>query len=433
MAVFLPIVPNWQNGVRDTYEFKTNIFTTRNGSEQRRSERIQPRRSINAAIMLDGERLRAFSDAIHLARDGKVEIPDFSADGAILTKTAANGATVLDVDHVPVWLVGDVTCVLLSGRSSRKVSVDFVSGNQVVLKTGLIGVVGHGAQLLPMLPASLGTTNTLSLHTTVVATSSIAFEVEPGFITRAPDPLPIDDGPAAETTQFFGPAAIYYGRYVLLRKPNFLQQPTTAFNIPYQVVDYQRGVTKTFTPVPVVSRTLTATYTALSHAEAMALLDVFVRARGRSGEIFVPTWGNDFPPVVLTTGKNIRVSGHTIYDAYANDPAYKTILLRKTDGSLIPHEIQGMQIDGSDTLIATTDNVGATAAEIASISWMFSARFAQDALTIQWLTNGAAHISMSFVTLANLAVEVSFGNNWILATGFWRDAGQWQDGSEWED
>ncbi len=433
MAVFLPIVPNWQNGVRDTYEFKTNIFTSRDGSEQRRSERMQPRRTINAAILLDGERLRAFSDAIHLARDGKVEIPDFSADGAVLTATAPNGATVLSVDHVPAWLKNDVVCTLLSGRGARKVTVDFATGNQVILKHPLASAVGHGAQLLPMLPASLGTTNTISLHTTVVATSAIAFEIEPGFVTRNPDPLPVDGGPTGETTQFFGPAAIFYGRYVLLRKPNFLQQPTVAFNIPYETVDYQRGVTKTFTPVPVVSRTLTATFTALSHAEAMALLDVFIRARGRSGEIFVPTWGSDFPPVVLTTGKNIRVSGHTIYDAYSNDPAYKTILLRKTNGTLIPHEIQGMQIDGADTLIATTDNVGATAAEIAQISWMFSARFAADALTVQWLTNGAAHISMSFVTLANLAVEVSFGNNWILATGFWRDAGQWQDGSTWED
>lgn len=433
MAVFLPIVPNWQNGVRDTYEFKTDIFTSRDGSEQRRSQRIQPRRRIDAAILLDGERLRAFSDAIHLARDGKVEIADFSADGAVLTKTASNGATVLDVHHIPAWLTGDVICTLLSGRSARKVSVDFISGKQVVLKQGLSGAVGHGAQLLPMLPASLGTTNTLSLHTTVLATSSIAFEVEPGAVTRVADPLPIDDGPTGATTQHFGPAAIFYGRYVLLRKPNFLQQPTVAFNIPYETVDYQRGVTKTFAPVPVVSRTLTATYTALSHAEALALLDVFVRARGRSGEIFVPTWGNDFPPVVLTTGKNIRLAGHTIFNAYANDPAYRSILLHKTDGTLVPHEIQGMQIDGNDTLIATTDNVGATAAEISAISWMFSARFAQDALTVQWLTNGAAHINMSFVTLANLAAEVSFGNNWILATGYWRDAGQWQDGSVWED
>ncbi|MER9680858.1 hypothetical protein NKJ23_16200 [Mesorhizobium sp. M0184] len=433
MAVFLPIVPNWQNGVRDTYEFKTDVFTTRDGSEQRRSLRVQPRRSIEAAVLLDGDRLRGFSDALHLARDGKVEISDFSADSAILIETVANGGTVLTVDRVPAWLTGSMTCALLSGRQARKIIVDFVSGNQVVLTTGVVGSVGHGAQLLPLLPASLGKSTTLSIYTTLAATSALKLDVEPGTVVRTPDPLPIDDGPNAETTQFFGPAAIFYGRYVLLRKPNYLQQPQMVFNLAFETVDYGRGVTKTFTPVPAISRTLTANYLAVSHADAMAMLDVFMRAKGRAGEIFVSTWGKDFPPVEIVTGHNIRVTGTEFFDAYGADNAHRSLLIRTKSGDLIPHEITGMTTDSGDTLIATTDLIGTTADQIASISWMFVARFAQDAFTIQWISNGVANISLSFVTLANLASEDSFGNNWILATGQWRDNGQWQDGSVWQD
>ncbi|TGT90919.1 MULTISPECIES: hypothetical protein [unclassified Mesorhizobium] len=433
MAVFLPIVPNWQNGVRDTYEFKTDVFTSRDGSEQRRSERVQPRRTIEAAILLDGDRLRTFADALHLARDGKVLVSDFSADSATLVETVSDGATVLKLDRVPTWLHGSMDCALLTGRKARKITVDFVSGNQVVLTAGVVGAVGQGATLLPLVPASLQNTNTLSIYTTAIATSAIKLDVEPGTVVRVADALPFDGGPQGETTQVFGPAALFYGRYVLLRKPNYVQQPQMAFNIAFETVDYGRGITKTYTPVPLISRTLTATYMGVSHADVMTMLDVFVRARGRAAEIYVPTWAQDFPPIKGMSGSNIRFAGTDFYDAYHADPAHQAILIRTTDGSLIPHEISNWQIDSGDTLIATETPIGATAAQIELISWMFVSRFATDSLTIQWVTNGVANIALSFVTLANLAAEESFGNNWILATGHWRDTGQWQDGSVWED
>lgn len=433
MAVFLPIVPNWQNGVRDTYEFKTDVFTTRDGSEQRRSQRIQPRRSMEASILLDGDRLRAFADAIHLARDGKVLVSDFTADCATLVETVANGATVLKIDHVPAWLHGSMTCALITGRKARKITIDFVSGNQVVLTSGVEGAVGFGAALRPLIPASLQPASTLSIYTTAVATQSIKLDIEPGTVVRTPDPLPFDGGPTGETTQVFGPAGLFYGRYVLLRKPNYVQQPQMAFNLAYETVDYGRGITKTYTPVPLISRTLTATYMGMSHADIMAMLDVFVRAKGKAGELYVPTWGKDLPPIKGMSGSNLRVAGTDFYDAYNADPAHKAILIRTFDGNLIPHEISAMQTDSGDTLIATETPIGTTMDQIDTISWMFNSRFATDTLTIEWVTNGVANIAMSFTTLANLAVEQSFGNNWILATGHWRDMGQWQDGSVWED
>lgn len=433
MAVFLPIVPNWKSGVRDTYEFKTDVFTTRNGNEQRRSLRKQPRRTINAAILLDGERLRLFSDALNLAKDGKVEVADFSADAAITTTTVSDGASILTVDRVPAWMGDSMTAVLLTGRTTRKVSIDFIEDNQVVLSTALVGAVGAGAQLLPLMPASLETTNTLSTVTTSVATSSIAFNVEPGTIVREADPLPFTDEPDAETTQVFGPAAIFFGRYVLLRKPNYLQAPEMAFNIDFEKVDYGRGVVKTFTPVPMISRTLTATYMAVSHAEAMALLDIFIRTRGRAGEIYVPTWGKDFPPIVSIGSYTITVEGTDFADAYATDTAHRTFLARMADGSLLPLEIAGIsKSDGNSVILCTTDP-GVTPDQIVQISWMFVSRFAQDALTIEWFTNGVANVALSFVTLANLAASESYGNNWILATGYWRDSGIWQDSSLWQD
>lgn len=433
MAVFLPFVPNWRNGIRDTYEFKTDVFTTRNGSEQRRATRINPRRALEVNVLLDGERMRGFADAVNRAKDGKVEIADFSAVPALVATTASSGATVLTIDSTPSWMTNGGTYVLMTGRTTSKINVDFVDNNTVILVNPLTKSVGAGACILPMLPAQIANSNTLSLYTNQVATAPLQFDVEPGFVVRTPDALPFDESAEGDSVQSFGPAAVLFGRYVLLRKPNFLNRPQVQFNLKFETVDYSRGVVKTFTPVPIVSRTLTATYMAVNHAEAMAILDIFMRSKGRAGEIYVPTWGSDFPPVMNVAEKIVQVAGTDFYETYNEDRAHSAVLIRTKSGTLLPREINIMAASGGNTFIEFHEDVGVSATEIEQISWMFVSRFAQDSLTIEWVTNTVANISLSFVTLENLAAESSYGSNWILATGYWRDRGQWVDSAVWED
>ncbi|RVT75678.1 hypothetical protein EM858_14625 [Agrobacterium sp. CNPSo 2736] len=433
MAVFLPFVPNWRNGIRDTYEFKTDVFTTRNGSEQRRATRINPRRALEVNVLLDGERMRGFADAVNRAKDGKVEIADFSAVPALVATTASSGATVLTIDSTPSWMTNGGTYVLMTGRTTSKINVDFVDNNTVILVNPLTKSVGAGACILPMLPAQIANSNTLSLYTNQVATAPLQFDVEPGFVVRTPDALPFDESAEGDSVQSFGPAAVLFGRYVLLRKPNFLNRPQVQFNLKFETVDYSRGVVKTFTPVPIVSRTLTATYMAVNHAEAMAVLDIFMRCKGRAGEIYVPTWGSDFPPVMNVADKIVQVAGTDFYETYNEDRAHSAVLIRTKSGTLLPREINIMAASGGNTFIEFHEDVGVSATEIEQISWMFVSRFAQDSLTIEWVTNTVANISLSFVTLENLAAESSYGSNWILATGYWRDRGQWVDSAVWED
>lgn len=433
MAVFLPFVPNWRNGIRDTYEFKTDVFTTRNGSEQRRATRINPRRALEVNVLLDGERMRGFADAVNRAKDGKVEIADFSAVPALVATTASSGATVLTIDSTPSWMTNGGTYVLMTGRTTSKINVDFVDNNTVILVNPLTKSVGAGACILPMLPAQIANSNTLSLYTNQVATAPLQFDVEPGFVVRTPDALPFDESTEGDSVQSFGPAAVLFGRYVLLRKPNFLNRPQVQFNLKFETVDYSRGVVKTFTPVPIVTRTLTATYMAVNHAEAMAILDIFMRCKGRAGEIYVPTWGSDFPPVMNVADKIVQIAGTDFYETYNEDRAHSAVLIRTKSGTLLPREINIMAASGGNTFIEFHEDVGVSATEIEQISWMFVSRFAQDSLTIEWVTNTVANISLSFVTLENLAAESSYGSNWILATGYWRDRGQWVDSAVWED
>lgn len=432
MAIFLPIVPNWKNGVKDTYEFLTTVFRARDGSEQRRAQRIQPRRSLTIAAILDGERMRNFADAINKARDGKVLISDFSGDPGFIRDTVEAGSSLLTLESKPLWLVDGMEFTIVTGRKAVKVRADFVENNVVILANPLESAVGEGAKILPLIPASIQTSNTLSIYTTTVSTTSLKFSVEPGTKLRKPDPLP-DANTDTQTKATFGPSAIFYGRYVLLRKPNYLQQPTVAFNTGVQTVDYERGVVSVFNPVPMISRTLSATYLGMTREDVLTFLDIFLRARGQAGEIYVPTWGSDLPEVLEVSVDSIKVKGTDFYDTYFQDEAHAAILIRNKDGSLRPREITHMYVSEGNTWIVCASEIGTTASQIELISWLFVARFATDSLTLDWKTDGTATIVLSFVTLANLPVEDSFGGNWILATGFWRDRGTWEDTNVWID
>ena len=432
MAVFLPIVPNWRTAIRDTYDFRTAIFTTRDGSEQRRSERIQPRRNLTIAAILDGHRLRNFADAINKARDGKIEISDFTGDPAYTTETVAAGESLITLDVIPAWLTGEVYFTLVTGRRAIKVRADFISGRQVVLTAPLAESVGEGAKILPLIPAFVEPTNSMTMHTNSVATTSLKFSVEPGTKQRTPDPLPTASS-ETQTQDSFGPAAMFQGRYVLLKKPNYVNAPTMALRLGLEKVDYERGVVGVFNPIPMVQRTLTATYTGMSREDVLAFLDIFIRCKGQAGEIFVPTWGNDLPDPLEVSVDSIKLKGSDFYDTYFQDKAHATILIRDNNGMLRPREITHMYLSDGDTWIVCDSQIGVTASQIQSISWLFVSRFASDSLTIEWKTDGVASIVLSFTTLANLAAEDSFGGNWILATGFWRDRGAWEDSNVWID
>lgn len=423
--IFLPFVPNWANGVRDTYEFLTDLFVARNGNEQRRSQRVQPRRSITAAMVLDADRGRVFKDILNRAKLGEIEIPDYTAQHAVaVSATVVPGATVLTLDTLPAWFaIGQPLAVMLTDRTAVR-AVPTSRNGRTVTFTSTIHGADAGCQILPLLPALLGTSNTLQQPAGYdVLTTSATFTVEPG--TELREPVPLTEGQ-------FGAAALFNGRYVLLRKPNLLQAPVHTLNLTFETVDYRRGVVRRFAPVPAISRTLSASWVAATRKDAEALLDVFLRCKGRAGEIYLPTWGADLPkPIARGTG-SLTFAGTDVLAAYGGNEAHKTVLITSRSGDMIPLQIASMG-ESSGNTVMWFEGTPPAINTIERMSWMYVARFAQDSLTIEWLTDEVANIAMSFVTLVNLPVDDTFGGNWILTTGYWRDEGEWVDDDVWKD
>ena len=424
MSVFIPLVPNWSNGVRETYEFKTDIFTSHDGTEQRRSNRIQPRRSVTAALLLDDERLRVFNDCIARSRDGKAQIPDYTALPAALGSVS-----------MPDWFIDGAEVAVVRDRWSRKAEVDgsslivtpldsvsfggsafsggYSNGFEVYGAGDTGAYAEDGDLILPLIDVSLRASNSLTMHTGSVASVTVEFSTEAGSVQREPDATPID-------------AAAFLGRYVLTQRPNWSQKPTLQFSNGYEVVDYDRGVTKTFSPDKFVSRTMTSRYLATTRENVNELLDIFLRCKGRAGEILLPSWSNDFPRILAVDDDSMVVRGIEFFETYSDNPAHQAVLIYGRNGSRYPLEISTWATAGGNTVIYFTAPVPLAASGIVAVSWLFVARFAQDSLTIEWMTYDVANVSMSFVMLENVAVEQVFS----ASIGQWVDSsfevtGQW--------
>lgn len=424
MSVFIPLVPNWSNGVRETYEFKTDIFASHDGTEQRRSNRIQPRRSVSAALLLDDERLRVFNDCIAASRDGKAQVPDYTALPAALGSVS-----------MPDWFIDGAEVAVVRDRWSRKAEVDgsslivtpldsvsfggsafsggYSNGFEVYGAGDTGAYAEDGDLILPLIDVSLRASNSLTMHTGSVASVTVEFSTEAGSIQREPDATPID-------------AAAFLGRYVLTQRPNWSQKPTLQFSNGYEVVDYDRGVTKTFSADKFVSRTMTSRYLATTRENVNELLDIFLRCKGRAGEILLPSWSNDFPRILAVDDDSMTVRGVEFFETYSDNPAHQSVLIYGRNGSRYPLEISTWATDGSNTVIYFTAPVPLNTNSIIAVSWLFVARFAQDSLTIEWQTYDVANVSMSFVMLENVAVEQVFS----ASIGQWVDSsfevtGQW--------
>ena len=93
-----PFRPNWSTSPKVKYAWKTGIFTARDGTEQRWSERITPRLEITFThtCMNAAERDRAV-DFLRAHQSRPVAIRDFRADADVIGGSSAAGLTVDDV------------------------------------------------------------------------------------------------------------------------------------------------------------------------------------------------------------------------------------------------------------------------------------------------------------------------------------------------
>ena len=428
------LIPNWTERVSETYDFKTTVFTSRSGKEQRMSERAKARRTVAFTTMLWDDRLQAFQALMHERGASTITIPDPARYAAILDQPAAIGATVLYLTATPPWLVEDMALSLSNLDQSEfrtggeianvgsfstafdDAEFDVSRRASLTLTASLTRAWPAGTVIRPVISGRLKKDVEFAYQMANVANADISLSI-----------LPPSDVPDLGAAAF----QVFDGRPVLLTAPNWTQPPSVTHSTPFEEVDYGRGVVQAFLPVEFYTRITQFSYSGRSREDVGKLLKMFVEMRGRQGEFYCPSWVDDMRPSggIVSGTSVLTILGTRIADTYADSTVNNAVAILLTDGRWIFRKVISIASTTEDGPGAFSTAYGedfdaedgsgffsqltfsAPIAEdifqrdIAMICWFNVCRFASDTLSINWMTDDVAQVVAQIMTLESLAAE----------------------------
>ena len=383
-----PFRPDWSSPVSVTLEYRTEIFVSRSGKEQRRALRTTPRKTVEFTALIHGDNFRRFERLMAAWLNKPFILADPLRRVSVIAR-APDGMAVAVAEPQP-WIQTGRVLVFTSATSCAMATVSSVAGPTVRFTAAVPDWV-ECADLRPGLHGHMEPDMQGRMQTSTVGQIPVVFNVTPGS-----EPAPVPGTPAATLD----------GREVLTLAPNWANRMQYDYSFPLETVDYNRGVISHYRPVAFATRAQRAAYLARTPAEAEYLVQVFQRAKGRRGEFYLPSWSNDFPPKVTLAGGTaiLRTAGTDVLDRLGDSTIYRALEVRLRDGASLYRQITGMTADQGDTLISVSENWprNIEPEEIARVSGLLVHRFASDELALQWLTSNVAQTQITFQSLENL-------------------------------
>lgn len=373
--------PNWSEGVEHQLSFKTDIFTSRSGKEQRRALRQTPRRTVSFSAMVVGPELVKFQRLMATKQNAEFQVPDWTR--FIRTHGAEQGATYFTVrETVPSWLVVGTTAMLLDGETYVPVTVSSVSGFTVEVVDPISQAVGETAILRPVFLGLQESVSAVS-NTSSVASIRVTLDVKPGSL--------------ANNLNLYTPF-LTGGYEVFGFNWNWGESVSSDFAWPVEQVDFQRGVTANYRPVNFGTTTQKATVVRQSE-QIDTVLRFVERQKGQRGQFWMPTGTSDMEMLsdIANGASTFTVAGSEVYEQFSADPVYAAVAIYTRDARKVFRKVGSITLSGGNSVIHLISPVtfAIPTALVAKVSWMRAARMASDDQTVEFLTDNVAQLNVT--------------------------------------
>jgi hypothetical protein len=382
-----PYAPDWSRSFDVTRSYKTDIFTSRDGTEQRRAIRDAPRLSAQYKTVVSDADRRAADLHLRAWEDKPVVVPDF-ARWARLTGSSTAGSTTLTISPMPVWVEADQPLVLCKAGVQELVTVIGVVGSTITLDDPLVNAWAIDDVLRPSFFGLFAS----QMSSSRINGGSASFDVS------------IDCYPGGEPPRDAGTAwATLNSIEIFTPQPDYASPPSVGHLWPVDQVDYGRGRTAQFRPILRMARTEDKQFSGLTVASATALEQFFDRMKGRRGAFYLPTGEADFD-LASSAGSgatSFTASGSALATDFGSAD-YSTVnegvAVCLTDGTIIYRRITDIAASGGNSVVTVNAAWGAALsnANVARISRMPLSRFASDDMTTSWRTPLSASARLSF-------------------------------------
>lgn len=376
-TVLWPFKANWREPVNTSYEYKTTIFASTSGKEQRRAIRIQPRFSLDfLSSAMDPNTQQQLDRFVFENQNAAMLVPDFAR---VRRAEVTSGNLVFDgsapwaVSGAPILLVSD------TGREVRRVTAIIAGAAVLSTPATLTGVI----RVYPLSLGRLATTLQANQVTAGVKELRVNFDGLPGF------QIPVYPGVAGES--FDGREVFMFGADWKSRSHTFEADRTD--------VDYGKGRIASFTPIKFRTRVYKQSFLLKSREELEALSGFFFRRLGRLKEFFAPTDADDLTLIRVEGAKIVfQATGQV---ALATNTVDRAIAIFFEDGTHAFHSVTALeQVAGE--LLLTVDpapSLAVAPATVVKVSWMPLCRFAGDQLNITHRTAEVSTVDLNIQTL----------------------------------
>jgi len=388
MTEIFPFKPNWADGVELQLSYKTDIFKSRSGREQRRALRNTPRRTVSYSAITIASDMVKFQRLMATKQNADFYLPDWS--NSVQTRGIEVGATHFSIREIaPEWLVADATVFLIDplDDSYTAVTIDTVSAYTVSLTAPVTRTFSVGTVVRLAHTGLLGNVQTTS-NTNNVVSLRVTFDVKPGSMRNSEN-------------QFFPWQT--GGKEVFGYDWNWGEEVSTEYLWPIETVDFGRGVTTNYRPIDFGSAVQRATIIR-QHDQIDAVQRFFERQKGQRNLFWMPSGTSDMEPLadIANGATSFTVAGSEVYSLFSGgDPVYCGVAIYTKDGRKVFRKLNSITLSSGNSVLNLNDAVTFAIPRtlVAKVSWLRPARFASDDQTIEFLTSDVAQLQVTTTTV----------------------------------
>lgn len=385
---------DWANGIDETFQFKTTVVTAFNGKEQRRSMRSLPRRQLTFRHTLGHSETQTFDSLIRRFQNRPMLVPQWHL-AQTFVQDLQPGQSAIYVDGEVSELVEWGGYVALSYRDRTiLVQVESIDTGLVTLVSPVVGSWPAGSKLVPAIRGLLATSQSTSRYTSAAMEAEVTFDMLPQEDRRR-----LPEAAAPVTFTLHGET-----REIITQRPNWSQSLSLEDAWEYTNLSYADGPFEITPGQDQGKRLIQARWTFMSQAEIDKFLAVLARLQGSRAACWLPSGQLDFElSRAIPAGNRIYVKTSALADPHLTEDAATAIAVRLVDGTIRAAQVTQIQTisDDEQALVLDRSIPAASMSQVAMVNLLHRVRSGSDNVTLTWLTDSKAEVTISFITVFN--------------------------------
>lgn len=408
MAVFANFKVNWREAVTERFSFKTDIFSSGSGREVREARRIAPIWEISFTTVFRRDDHRKLASLMTGFREEEIIFP------VPTVHCRTTGFWNLGHDFVrltedvrPAWLDVD-ELVMIDDRFYR---VDRLGPNGFWVER----VDGGAEDLVFPGPPERTADTPPGTKITFAARGRVSSQLDIEFPTSRVGTCEITLHPTPRGSVPYAPSEHEFARFSALDRFDFRVNWADAVETRY---DQQREefraetgpVSYFWKAVPTV-RYWTTPHTAKTLDEARRMVSFFVQQRGRARTFFYPAVASELRPNngIAKNASEIPLVGEDLAIEAEFNLSPQFLLIETRDRKQYFRALTGVYRQNGHTVAQLQAPIPEELLmrDILAVRALYQARFADDALEVEWLTDTVAQIEMKARSIDYVTGEVA--------------------------